>query len=128
MTAAAAPHPDEGDGTPRPDMAPAMAALFDLDWQRIVRALPGRERYKYVQPRVQREGTGWKIVSPNCSRNIDPEGGEIDIAWFEPDGSGRWRLHARDHAAACWVLSRSDVTLPQAITLVCTDTQRSYWR
>jgi hypothetical protein len=113
-------------------MTTGMAALFDLDWQRIVRALPGRERYKYVQPRVEREGTGWKIVSPNCSRNIDPEGGEIDIAWFEPDTQaatqGRWRLHARDHAAARWVLSRSDVTLPQAIALVCTDTQRTYWR
>lgn len=110
--------------------APGMADLFDLDWQRIVRALPSRERYKYVQPRVQREDRGWKIVSPNCSRNIDREGGEIDIAWFEPDAAqpGRWHLHARDHAAGRWVLRRSDLTLPQAITLVCTDTERVFWK
>lgn len=105
-----------------------MADLLDQDWQRIVRALPGRERYRYVQPRVEREGRGWKIVSPNCSRNIARDGGEIDIAWFEPLGQGRWRLHARDHAGARWVPHRSGLTLAQAITLVCADTRRHFWQ
>jgi hypothetical protein len=87
-----------------------------------------RERYKYVRPRVEREGSGWKIVSPNCSRNVDPDGGEIDIAWLVPDNEGRWLLHARDHERGCWVLKATGVTLEQALEQVRADPLREYWK
>jgi hypothetical protein len=106
----------------------ASGAVVALDAHRIERALAGRARYKYVKPRIEREGTGWKVVSPNCSPNIDRAGGEVDIAWFEPAAGGRWRLHARDHARGCWVLKADGVTLPQALALVCADTGRVFWQ
>ena len=96
--------------------------------RRIERALAARTRYKYVRPRVEAEGAGWKIVSPNCSRNIDPDGGEIDIAWFVPAAGARWDLHARDHAAAAWRLTAAGVTLDDALARVCADAAREYWR
>lgn len=94
---------------------------------RIQRSLRARLRYRYVRPHVKREGAGWKIVSPNCSRNIDPDGGEIDIAWFEPLPAGRWLLHARDHASAAWrpVCGTRDLT--SALEIVCADESRVYW-
>jgi hypothetical protein len=52
---------------------------------------------------VSAEGGGWKIVSPNCSRSVDSNGGDIAIAWLQPQGDGRWRLHARDHVNQAWV-------------------------
>jgi hypothetical protein len=48
------------------------------------RGRPGAAQPLQYVPRVLREGLGWKVVSPNCSRNIDREGGEIDIAWLVP--------------------------------------------
>ncbi|MBI3367361.1 MAG: hypothetical protein HY021_02565, partial [Burkholderiales bacterium] len=83
---------------------------------------------RYVQPRVVREAPGWKIVSPNCSRNIDANGGEIDIAWLVPTHERTWLLHARDHARACWVLKASGLTLADALAMVCRDAQREYWQ
>jgi hypothetical protein len=105
----------------------AMNSVFELDRTRIERALAGRNRYKYVQPRVDRHDSGWIVSSPNCSRNVDAQGGEIPIAWFEPDGSGRWRVHARDHAAGQWQRKAQGLTLPDALQLVCTDAQREFW-
>jgi hypothetical protein len=94
----------------------------------ILFGIAQRRRYKYVQPRVEREGLGWKIVSPNCSRNIDPSGGEIDIAWFVPANEGAWLLYARCHAHACWVLKASGLALAAALATVCEDTRREYWQ
>jgi hypothetical protein len=94
---------------------------------RIVRALPQRERYKYVLPLVLPEGAGWKIVSPNCSRNVDPAGGDIEIAWFEPQAGGLWRLHARNHGARQWRPAVDGLTLEAAIERVCADPLREYW-
>jgi len=109
-------------------MSVAVAAVLPLDRARIERALGRRERYRYVTPRVVAEGRGWKIVSPNCSRNVDPGGGEIDIAWFVPVNEGGWLLHARDHAQGCWVLKGALLTLEQALDQVCVDPQREYWQ
>ncbi len=84
-----------------------LATVFELDRRRIQRALRERVRYRYVQPKVMGEvdadgePAGWRIVSPCCSRNIDPDGGEIDIAWLQPLPDSRWRLHMRDHQLAC---------------------------
>jgi hypothetical protein len=118
--------------------APGRAAapagdVLTLDVVRIERALAGRARYRYVQPRVQAApralGLGWTIASPNCSRQIDPDGGDIDIAWFEPATGqpGRWRLHRRDHAQGQWVLQAEGLTLEQALAQVCADPLGVWW-
>jgi hypothetical protein len=120
--------PQASHGAGRRAAPRATGTVVDLDRRRIERALPERVRYKYVQPRVERERNGWKIVSPNCSRNIDTAGGEIDIAWFLPEGGARWLLHARDHARGTWVLKAADLTLAQAIAIVVTDARREYWQ
>lgn len=101
--------------------------VFALDRVRIERALARRARYRYVHPRVERAGPGWKVVSPNCSRTVDASGGEIEIAWLVPERSGRWRLHARDHAAGTWVLKSAGLDLPAALARLCEDPLREYW-
>jgi hypothetical protein len=101
--------------------------VVDLTCWRIERALARRSRYKYVTPRIEAEGTGWRIVSPNCSRNIDPAGGDIAIAWFEPGDDGLWSLHARDRHALCWRLMESGLTLDVALQRVCDDELRKFW-
>lgn len=98
-----------------------------LDAVRILQALAQRERYKYVMPRIEPEGEGWKVVSPNCSRNVDPAGGEIDIAWLEPGPGATWALHGRDHRAGRWVAKARGLTLADALALLCADTAREYW-
>ncbi len=109
----------------RPPSAPFPVA--DLARARIERALARRERYKYVHPRVEREGQGWTIVSPNCSRNIDPSGGDIGIAWLVPANEGLWLLHARDHQRACWSLKAAGISLADALQRICDDPLRVYW-
>jgi hypothetical protein len=94
---------------------------------RIERALVHRARYHYVQPRVEREGRGWKIVSPNCSRQVDPQGGEIAIAWFEPLRDGRWALYRRDHARAAWCREAAGLGLDDALARVCNDPLGRFW-
>lgn len=130
--------------TPQPsDSGPGGAAhgghwvgghVYVLDRVRIEVALESRHRYKYVHPRVLREGLGWKVVSPNCSRSVHPEGGEIDIAWLVPTQApstelpGGWLLHARDHAQGCWVLKLRAPTLAAALERLVADPLREYWQ
>lgn len=103
--------------------------VLSLDARRIARALRERSRYKYVRPRVVPEGEGWKVVSPNCSRNIDPSGGEIDIAWLVPDSHATgWLLFSRDHARDCWLIRRQEATLAAALVHLCADPQREFWQ
>ncbi len=114
----------------RPAQAVAAAEpgnVLTLDRARIVRALSHRERYKYVRPQVQREGMGWKVLSPNCSRKVDAAGGTIDIAWLVPVGGGLWLLHARDHQQGSWVLKGWGLSLEQALARLCADPHREYW-
>ncbi|MDY0329799.1 MAG: hypothetical protein RBR52_04810 [Thiomonas sp.] len=105
-----------------------VAEVRDLLAERIRRALARRTRYRYVRPRVEPEGQGWKIVSPNCSRNIDQRGGDIDIAWLAPDGENGWLLFARDHARDCWDLRRRSRRLDELFAALLLDPQREYWR
>jgi hypothetical protein len=77
---------------------------------------------------VLREGAGWKIVSPNCSRSVHPHGGEIDIAWLVPAEQGGWLLHARDHTQGCWVLKQHAATLSALLTHLCWDAEREFWQ
>ncbi len=106
---------------------PATGNVLAFDRARIERAIRTRRRYRYVAPRVVREGTGWKVVSPNCSRNVDPTGGEIDIAWLVPL-AGRWTLHARDHRASCWIQKATGLSLDAALRALCHDDAREYWQ
>ena len=137
MTPRRAP-PSGGPPTRRRRRAAAAApgGVVQLLQARIVRALDARQRYTYVQPRVVAAaevpgtaGTGWCITSPNCSRNIDPAGGQIPIAWFEPDAGrpGRWRLHAFDHGLQHWACQADGLALDQALDQVLLDPERRYW-
>lgn len=103
------------------------APVLSLDLRRIEAALATRSRYKYVEPRVEREGLGWKVLSPNCSRNIDPQGGEIDIAWLVPHNGGGWLLFSRDHVQDCWQLRHHEAALPAALAHLCGDPGRVFW-
>lgn len=122
------------DGVPRHETgaaqgwAPADGAWPpDLMQRRIERALRERVRYRYVRPRVVREGTGYRIESPCCSRNVDTAGGVIDIAWLECDASGIWHLHARDHAARRWLPQYAGPDLGAMLVVLCADTGRVFW-
>jgi len=105
--------------------APA-AAFSRLEPHRIERALRQRSRYRYVRPQVLPEGGGWRIVSPCCSRRVDAAGGIIDIAWLEPLGGHRWRLHAREHAAARW-RAVDDGPLPALLERLSSDPLHQFW-
>lgn len=113
--------------------------VLDFMQQRLERALRQRVRYRYVRPRVLREGEGFRVESPCCSRNVDPSGGVIDIALLTPitarasrkRPSARttqgWRLHARDHAAGTWVPQHESEQLEELLDLLCVDAQRVFW-
>lgn len=108
-------------------------AAFSADYALILQALAARARYRYVQPRVLRHAAGWRIASPNCSRNIDPQGGEIPIAWLQPveaapDGTDPvWRLLAYRHHSARWEPVAEGLSLSQALERLCIDAQRDFW-
>jgi len=105
---------------------PRAGTVVALDRAIIQRALRRRQRYKYVKPRVECEGQGWKIVSPNCSRSVDPQGGEIEIAWLLRTPQA-WLLHARDHARRVWV-PRAAGDLGSLLSLLCEDPKREFWQ
>ena len=119
--------------------SPAGGRVLDFMQRRLERALRQRVRYRYVRPRVLREGEGFRVESPCCSRNVDPSGGVIDIALLVPvaalDARGSsgaraargWRLHARDHAARAWVLHHESAQLDELLDLLCVDAQRVFW-
>ncbi|ABE34512.1 hypothetical protein DR64_6759 [Paraburkholderia xenovorans LB400] len=101
--------------------------LFDLTLRQIERALRERTRYRYVSPRVLREGQGFRIESPCCSRNVDTTGGVIDIAWLTRDEDGVWRLSARDHALHRWMLQHESTDLAELLDALCIDRERVFW-
>ena len=108
-------------------MAPASAQVVDLMPHRLAHALRERVRYRYVQPRVVREGTSFRIQSPCCSRNVDPSGGMIDIALLVPHEGGNWCLCARDHANSTWVARFQNEPLEVLLDLLCVDSEREFW-
>lgn len=111
--------------TVQPDRVQAQVVGFMLPF--IERALKDRVRYRYVQPVVRQEGESFRIEAPCCSRNVDPEGGVIDIARLTPLPDGRWALHRHDHASGTWVLADGALTLGEALDTVCVDAERTFW-
>ena len=109
-----------------PAARPALAPVFEITDRMIRRALRHRVRYRYVQPSVLRDAQGWRIVSPCCSRNADPDGGVIDIALLQRLGGG-WRLYSRDHAASAWVAHEESEELQDLLDTLCLDPQRLFW-
>ncbi len=100
--------------------------VLDFMALRLERALRQRVRYRYVQPNVLHEGESFRIESPCCSRNVDPQGGVIDIALLAPGGQG-WRLFSRDHIAHAWILRHEDEQLDALLDLLCVDSERQFW-
>lgn len=99
----------------------------DLMLRRVQRALRARARYRYVQPLVLREGEGFRIQSPCCSRNVDPSGGLIDIALLRPDGGHGWSLCSRDHGNQTWVEQLRRQPLDALLNALCIDEARRFW-
>lgn len=101
----------------------------DLDFKRIERALEARRRYRYVSPMLFRTANGYKIQSPCCSRNVDPDGGVVDIALVLFDETRRtWRLLRKDHALGVWELDSEYGRLPDLLSHLNEDADRRFWQ
>lgn len=101
----------------------------DVDRKRIERALGRRERYRYVSPCVRAVTGGYRIESPCCSRNVDPEGGVVDIALLQfVPRLDVWQLYRRDHVASHWRLYGSYAALTAVLDVLNTDPERQFWR
>lgn len=101
----------------------------EFDLKRIERALQARVRYRYVNPSVEAVAGGYRIEAPCCSRNIDPEGGIIDIALMLYDADTRaWRLYYKNHARAAWELANTHARLHDLLTQVNEDPDRQFWQ
>lgn len=101
----------------------------DVDRKRIERALENRARYRYVTPVVHPTTDGYRIVSPCCSRNIDPDGGDIDIARLEYLRLRRvWRLYRMQHATREWQYHAEFATLAALLEQLNHDPERLFWQ
>ncbi len=101
----------------------------DVDRKRIERALDRRERYRYVSPCVRPVTDGYRIESPCCSRNLDPDGGVVDIALLQFVPRLRaWQLYRRDHAASHWRLHGTYAGLVELLDILNADPERQFWR
>lgn len=110
------------------DIARDASQPNEMDWRRIERALEKRERYRYVSPSVIPEHGGYRIASPCCSRKVDPEGREIDIARLEYDAQlDSWHLYSKDHARNEWLL-QADGRLHELLSYLNADPQRIFWQ
>jgi len=101
----------------------------DLDLKRIERALGMRKRYRYVSPSVAAVAGGYRIESPCCSRNIDPDGGIIDVALLLHDADrAAWRLFRKDHEKAVWEFESSHGRLIDLLERLTVDAERKFWQ
>jgi hypothetical protein len=113
--------------TSRPD--PRSRHPNELDRKRIVKALERRKRYRYVTPEVHDYEGGYLIQSSCCSRNVDPDGGVIDIAKlvYRSDRE-RWWLYHKDHEIGHWIMHGEYASLPQILELLNQDPDRRFWQ
>jgi hypothetical protein len=99
----------------------------EVDLRRIARLLEERERYHYVSPLVKSVPGGYRIVSPCCSRNVDQDGGLIDIARIECK-QGIWKLYSRDHARKLWRMQMQADRLDRLMNFLNEDSGRVFWQ
>ena len=101
----------------------------ELDRKRIERALKSRKRYRYVEPTVSPVDDGYHVQSPCCSRNIDKDGGVIDVALLRHDPANTmWKLFWRDHAQGIWELHSVHQRLTAAVDELNADPERIFWQ
>lgn len=115
--------------TPRAEANGATTQPNEFDYRRIQRALEKRQRYRYVTPTVVRRANGYRIQSPCCSRNIDPDGGVVDIALllFNEDARN-WRLLRKDHQRGVWELDSEFSRLSELLGYLNEDAERRFWQ
>jgi len=101
----------------------------DFDRRRIERALKARKRYRYVVPRVAAVAGGYRIESPCCSRNVDPDGGIVDIALLIYDvGCAGWELFRKDHGSGIWQFHSRHGRLIELLEQLNSDPERTFWQ
>ena len=101
----------------------------ELDRRRIERALKARKRYRYVSPSVAAVAGGYRIQSPCCSRNIDPDGGIVDIALVLYDANrAGWQLFRKDHGKGIWEVDGTFDRLAELLDLLNADPERKFWQ
>jgi Protein of unknown function (DUF3024) len=101
----------------------------EFDRKRIERDLRSRKRYRYVSPKVVPLTGGYLVESPCCSRNIDADGGVIDIAFLHYDAtSATWQLFRKDHGRETWELHSVYDRLTAATDELNTDPDRLFWQ
>jgi hypothetical protein len=101
----------------------------ELDLGRIKRGLRKRLRYRYVTPRVLPVDNGYRIESPCCSRNIDAQGGPVDVALilFDDAGGGP-QLFSKNHAQSCWEFHSQYTRLAELLDALNADPERAFWQ
>ncbi|MBI5260937.1 MAG: DUF3024 domain-containing protein [Bradyrhizobium sp.] len=110
-------------------VSPLPAHPNELDRRRIERALQSRRRYRYVLPDVVAVADGYRIQSPCCSRNIDADGGVIDIALLHHDRSScTWQLFRKDHTTNAWELYSMHHRLAELTEELNADPRRVFWQ
>lgn len=100
----------------------------EVDRKRIAKWLNHRERYKYVVPAVLPVTNGYLVRSPCCSRTVDPQGGEIDIARIEYLDNGQWQLSCKDDDQQKWLAHTTFENLPALLSMLVADEKREFWR
>jgi hypothetical protein len=101
----------------------------EFDFRRIERALEKRKRYRYVTPILLRTANGYRIQSPCCSRNIDPDGGVVDVALLLfDDRSKNWRLLRKEHSRGVWEFERAFERLTELLDYLNEDSERRFWQ
>ena len=107
----------------------AVAQPNEFDYRRILRALEKRRRYRYVTPLLLKTTNGYRIQSPCCSRNIDPDGGVVDIALLLFDErKANWRLLRKDHSVGVWELDSEFPRLAELLDHLNEDAERRFWQ
>ncbi|MCK1349616.1 DUF3024 domain-containing protein [Bradyrhizobium sp. CW7] len=97
----------------------------ELDRKRIERALISRKHSPSVTP----VKAGYLIESPCCSRNIENDGGQMEVALFHYDAvSGVWKLFFKNHARGSWKFYSIFHRLASAIDELNTDPERLFWQ
>lgn len=99
-----------------------------VDRLRIEKLLAGRSRYKYVAATVTPCTDGYLVRSPCCSRTVDPQGGEIDIARIEYQSGDFWRLYRKDDVRQCWRAHAEFHSLSSLLDVLIADVNREFWR